>query len=145
MMAYGNSALASITALNGIKVSLTGDFYNPNTKDIVQKSTPVIIFDGLSYKGGREIVKGYKNFFHKDVMGKYVDKNLKEFNLKFDKSSASLILNGIPAVQSKYPELIDFYKGIADEINHSLEDVYLAAWAEEGNFALDIKKKHLKE
>lgn len=128
-----------VSSQNGIDVRLVGDFYNPNTSDIVQKTTPVIYFEGLTQLGGEQVVAGYKAAFKKDVMGMHIDSKIKELKSKSNNEKERAILKTLPKVRLAFPELIAFYEGIAFATEHKFDDVYLAAWAEEGLFAYEVK------
>lgn len=130
----------SISAQNGVNVRLVGDFYNPNTGDIVQKTTPVIDFEGLTFSGGEQVVAGYKSVFKQDVMGMHIDAKVKELKGNSNNNEKQeKILKTLPKVRLVFPELIAFYEGIASATGHNFDDVYLAAWAEEGLFAYEVK------
>lgn len=131
--------LSSVTALNSVTVSLKGDFYNPIKQDAVQDRTPVIAFEGLTEKGGKQIAEGYKNAFNKDVMKMYLSDKLAQLESKITTKQKENILKIQAKVTKAYPELIAFYTGIAKATGLTAEQMYLAAWAEEGLFAYDIQ------
>ena len=73
------------TGLNGKKINLTGGFYDPNSEQILQEEPPILVFDGLSEKGGQQIVEGYRRAFGKDVMGDHIRAKLTELDEKIEK------------------------------------------------------------
>ena len=121
--------------LNGVFIDLSGNFYAPNNAQILQDKPPVIEFDGLSQTGGQQIVNGYRDAFGADVMGNHIRSKLKEVDERLGGAGREAILAVLPKVNEKFPELMDFYTGLGLATEHSMEDVYVAAWAEDGLFA----------
>nr|CBA71590.1 conserved hypothetical protein [Arsenophonus nasoniae] len=130
-----------VKAFNGAEFHLTGNYYHANTTDIMQKNTPVISFEGLTKEGGKQIVNGYKQFFKSDVMGDYIKLQLGLVKKQILESDQRTILKNIDVIKKQFPELISFWQGLAAATNHTLDEIYLVAWAEEGLFAKEIQKE----
>jgi hypothetical protein len=65
-----------------------GDFYNPNYTQVLQESPAIIKFEGLTERGGRQVVEGYRKAFKKDVMGEYIAHKLEEIAEQLDKDGS---------------------------------------------------------
>lgn len=127
------------TGMNGVTIDLAGTFYHPNESQILQESTPIVEFDGLTKKGGQDIVAGYIKTFGQDVMGHAIGEKLKEIGEKLTKDQRDNILANKKQVAETFPELIEFYSGLGLATGYSENEVYLAAWASDGLFAMNIQ------
>ncbi|OAN11394.1 hypothetical protein A3K86_20835 [Photobacterium jeanii] len=129
----------SQTGLNGVEIELTGSFYHPNENQVLQETAPVIEFDGLTSKGGKQIVEGYKQIFGKDVMGETIKAKLAELDEIYTSEELVSILATSNTLQESFPELIAFYTGMGEASGYPFRDVYLAAWASDGLFAKSVQ------
>lgn len=129
-----------IKTFNGAEFHLTGDYYHPNITDVNQKMTPVIPFEGLSTHGGQQIVDGYKQAFKHDVMGDFINLQLSLVKKQISSNDQHTIIQNLAVIRKQFPELINFWQGLATATHHTLEEIYLVAWSEEGLFANEIQK-----
>ena len=130
----------SQTGVNGVTIKLEGSYYAPNDKQILQETTPVIEFDGLSAKGGKQIVEGYRKAFGEDVFRKTIAEKLaaiEEVEPTAQERAAALKTKEQLA---GHPEVLDFYSGMAEATGYQLDDVYMAAWASDGLFAFGLQQ-----
>ncbi|SON52061.1 hypothetical protein [Vibrio tapetis] len=123
------------TGLNGVTIDLKGSFYEPNESQMLQETTPILEFDGLSQRGGEQIVAGYKKAFNEDVMLITITEKLASIEAEYDDVGKAQIISTMGTLKSEFPELLEFYAGIGHATGHSLEQVYMAAWASDGLFA----------
>ncbi|MGF1777856.1 hypothetical protein [Vibrio nomapromontoriensis] len=130
---------AENTGINGVSVELSGTFYQPNESQMIQESTPVLEFSGLNAQGGKDIVKGYINAFGKDVIGHIISDKLTEMDGKLSPAQRAEILSNKNKMEKEFPELIDFYSGVADASGFTTDEVYLTVWAMDGLFAMNIQ------
>ncbi|MDO6541566.1 hypothetical protein [Photobacterium sanguinicancri] len=130
----------SQTGLNGVTIDLSGSFYNPNESQHLQETTPVIIFDGLTKKGGQQIVDGYIKAFDKNVMQETIVDKMASIDADYDSAAKAKILSTMAKIKTDFPELLEFYAGIGAATGYSLEQVYLVAWASDGLFAKSVQQ-----
>ncbi|MFA0087832.1 C45 family autoproteolytic acyltransferase/hydolase [Vibrio sp. 10N.261.51.F12] len=127
----------SQTGVNGVTVQLTGSYYAPNDKESVQETTPVIEFEGLTKKGGQQIVEGYRSEFGKHVFKETIKEKLAAVDAVLTEEQKLSVLK-TKEQMADYPEIFDFYSGMAEATGYSLDEVYLAAWSSDGLFADSI-------
>ena len=130
----------SQTGLNGVTIALEGSYYAPNDKQILQEVTPVIEFDGLSAKGGKQIVEGYRKAFGEDVFRKTIAEKLAAIEEVEPTTEERAAVLKTKEQLADYPEVLDFYSGMAEATGYQLDDVYMAAWASDGLFAFGIQQ-----
>jgi hypothetical protein len=128
----------SQTGKNGVTINLTGDFYHPNETQVLQENTPVIEFAGLSEQGGKDIVAGYIAEFGGNVYAKTIQEKLDELNGALTTEQLADILNTKQDMIKHFPNVVNFYNGIADAAGFTSDEVYMAAWASDGMFAYDM-------
>ena len=129
----------SQTGKNGVTIDLTGDFYHPNETQVLQENTPVIEFAGLSEQGGKDIVAGYIAEFGENIYAKTIQEKLDELNGALTTEQLADILNTKQDMIKHFPNVVNFYNGMADATGFTSDEVYMAAWASDGMFAYDVQ------
>ncbi|MPW31147.1 hypothetical protein F9L16_19415 [Agarivorans sp. B2Z047] len=131
---FATSDVNTVTSLNGVEVVLQGTQAEPNNV-IVQAELPVIEFDGLTFKGGQQIVAGYNDAFgatyYQDFAKRYNDEIKEEFTAEEIKKAVAV--NN--AFIEDFPRIKAFIEGIADASGASVEHIQLAFWAEDALFS----------
>ena len=130
---------SSQTGVNGVTINLTGDFYHPNETQVLQEKTPVIKFAGLNEQGGKDIVAGYIAEFGENIYAKTIQEKLDELNCALTAEQLADILNTKQDMIKHFPNVVNFYNGIADATGFTSDEVYMAAWASDGMFAYDVQ------
>ncbi|MGR5154656.1 hypothetical protein [Photobacterium swingsii] len=130
----------SQTGLNGVTIELSGSFYHPNESQVLQETTPVIQFDGLTVEGGKQVVDGYRGAFKQDVMSETIKEKLAALKEVYSKDELLKIIATSDKIKTDFPELIAFYSGIGEATGYSFNQVYLAAWASDGLFAKSVNR-----
>lgn len=136
----GADDAATAVGANGVAIDLVGDFYSPNISQVLQESPAIIEFDGLTERGGEQVVEGYRKAFKKDIMAGHIANALADINEHLEEGATARILATRDQVQERFPELLDFYRGIAKATKRNEDEIYLAAWAEDGIFAKEVSE-----
>ena len=131
-----------VTSLNGVQVELKGTFAEPNNI-IIQSELPVFEFEGLTVRGGEQIVESYNKTFGDGYILKKI-KSHNETSRKYysDKQLAAALKTTQDFVKD-FPEIQAFYQGFANATGATLDQVLLASWSEDGNFGhhmLEVKE-----
>lgn len=129
----------SQTGKNGVTIDLTGNFYQPNETQVLQENTPVIEFSGLNAQGGKDIVAGYIAEFGGNVFAKAIQEKLDELDGALTTEQLADVLNTKQDMIKHFPNVVNFYNGIAEATGFTADEVYMAAWASDGMFAYDIQ------
>ena len=132
----------SVTSMNGVEVALKGTYTKPNDV-IIQAKLPIIEFDGLTVRGGEQIVKGYDRAFGKGYIAKFITNHISNAERNFSQEQLATALKTTQAFIKDFPEIEAFYQGFAKASGTSFNDVLLASWSEDGNFAhhmLEVKE-----
>ncbi|MCL1060209.1 hypothetical protein L2729_19790 [Shewanella gelidimarina] len=129
----------SQTGKNGVTIDLTGDFYHPNETQVLQENAPVIEFSGLNEQGGKDIVAGYITEFGSDIFAEAIKDYLAQLNGALTTEQLADVLNTKQDMIKHFPNVVNFYNGIADATGFTADEVYMAAWASDGMFAYDIQ------
>ncbi|PKG74205.1 hypothetical protein CXF83_11050 [Shewanella sp. Choline-02u-19] len=146
---FSGSAMAEAgrtsTGVNGVTIDLVGDFYNPNDTQMLQETTPVIKFDGLTVEGGKQVVKGYVEAFGTNVHKDDIAGKLAQLNDEYNEAELKGIIATMDLLKADFPGLLNYYQGIGEATGYTLEETYLAAWASDGLFAKMVQDvgKHI--
>ncbi len=133
----------SVTSLNGIEVELKGTFSNPNNI-IIQPNLPVFEFEGLTVRGGEQIVKHYSKAFGDGYILKYIEKHIGTAKNNYTDEQIKEALKSTQDFVNDFPEIRAFYQGWANATGVSYDDVLLASWSEDGNFGhhmMEVKEQ----
>lgn len=130
---------ASVTSLNGVKVELTGNRAHPNNI-IIQAELPIIEFEGLTFKGGQQIVQGYEKIEGKGYYAGFVNKYLDKINKIFTSEQIATATKTSEDFINDFPRLESFVEGLASEAGLTKQQVLLAFWAEDALASHSIKK-----
>ena len=131
-----------VTSLNGIKVELKGTFGEPNNI-IVQSELPIFDFEGLTVRGGEQIVESYDKTFGDGYILKYIKSHIGTSRKYYSDEQLAEALKTTRDFVEDFPEIKAFYQGFANASGATLDQVLLASWAEDGNFGhhmLEVKE-----
>lgn len=86
------------------------------------------------------IVDGYKQAFKHDVMGDFINLQLSLVKKQISFNDQHEIIQNLAVIRKQFPELINFWQGLAAATHHTLKEIYLVAWSEGGLFTNEIQK-----
>ncbi len=132
-----------VTSLNGIKVELKGTFSEPNNI-IIQSKLPVFEFEGLTVRGGEQIVEHYNKTFGDGYIIKYIKKHIGTAKKHYSDERIKEALKSTQNFVNDFPEIRAFYQGWSNATGVSYDDVLLASWSEDGNFGhhmMEVKEQ----
>ena len=132
-----------VTSLNGIKVELKGTFSEPNNI-IIQSKLPVFEFEGLTVRGGEQIVEHYNKTFGDGYILKYIKSHIGTAKKNYSDVQIKEALKSTQNFIKDFPELENFYQGWSNAAGVTYDQVLLASWSEDGNFGhhmIEVKKQ----
>ena len=122
-----------VTSLNGVQVELKGTFAEPNNI-IIQSELPVFEFEGLTIRGGEQIVESYNKTFGDGYILKYMKSHIETSRKNYSDEQLAAALKTTQDFIKDFPEIQAFYQGFANATGATLDQVFLASWSEDGNF-----------
>ena len=131
-----------VTSLNGVKVELKGTYAEPNNI-IIQSELPVFEFEGLTVRGGEQIVESYNKAFGDGYILKYMKSHIETSRKNYSDEKLAAALKTTQNFVKDFPEIQAFYQGFANATGVTLDQVMLASWSEDGNFGhhmLEVKE-----
>ena len=132
-----------VTSLNGVKVELKGTFSEPNNI-IIQSELPIFEFEGLTIRGGEQIVNNYNKVFGDGYILKYIKSHIDNTNKNYTDKQIAEALKSTQNFAKDFPEIRDFYQGFSNASGATFDQILLASWSEDGNFGhhmLELKEK----
>ena len=132
-----------VTSLNGVQVELKGTFAEPNNI-IIQSELPVFEFEGLTVRGGEQIVENYNKAFGDGYILKYIKRHISTAKKNYTDEQIAEALKSTQNFIKDFPEIRDFYQGWSNATGVTYDEVLLASWSEDGNFGhhmLEVKKQ----
>ena len=132
-----------VTSLNGIKVELKGTFSEPNNI-VIQSELPIFEFEGLTVRGGEQIVNNYSKTFGDGYIRKYMESHIGTAKKNYNDKQIAEALESTRNFVNDFPEIRDFYQGFANATGTTFDQVLLASWSEDGNFGhhmIELKKQ----
>jgi len=130
--------LDSKMAMNGVEVLLFGTQESPNNI-VIQKILPIIEFEGLTQRGGAQVVQGYDQTFGKNYYVNYAKGYLARTQKAFTEEELQIAADTSAEFLEDFPRLKTFLSGMAEASGLTEQEVQLAFWAEDALFARSMK------